>query len=276
MSTESPSTTTTMTGPRRREGRLPAMARRHPVGVFLTLALGLGWTALTIPNVTRQPAVPYLLGMLVVLLGSALLVTHWADGPGAVRRLLARALQWRFEPWRYAVILLGMPAATLAVAAVLGTAAIPDNWTAYALGYLFQTVILGFLLGNLWEETAWTGFLQARLMDRHGLLTGSLLTAPWFYAIHIPLSFAPGWTWSSAAFNLALLVVIAPVMRILLGMHYLDTRGSLLAVGLQHAAFNSSDELGSAGWEYAIGLLILTAVVAGIRHVTRQDRKAPA
>jgi hypothetical protein len=272
MSTNVTSITPAVIDPRRRGGRLAQLTQRHPVGVFLTLGLGLGWTALTIPNLTGQPAVPYLLGMLVVLVGSALLVTHWADGPGAVRRLLARGLQWRFEPWRYAVILLGMPAATLAVAAGLGTAAVPDDWTSFALSYLVQTVIVGFALGNLWEETAWTGFLQARLMDRHGLLKGSLLTAPWFFAIHIPLSFAPGWTWSSAAFNLALLVVIAPVMRYLLGMHYLDTRGSLLAVGLQHAAFNASDDLGSAGWEYAMGLIVLTGVVAGIRHLTLRRR----
>jgi hypothetical protein len=222
--------------------------------------------------VTGQEFTPYLLGMLAILLGTALLVTRWTDGPGAVRRLLARALLWRFEPWRYAVILLGMPLATLAVAAAMGTAVVPEDWTAFAGTYLYSTVVFGFLLANLWEETAWTGFVQARFMDRHGLLVGSLMTAPWFFAIHIPLSFAPGWTWSSAAFNLGLVLLIAPFMRYLLGMHYLDTRGSLLAVGLQHAAFNASADLGAKGWEYGIGLVVLTLAVAGFRYVTGRNR----
>jgi membrane protease YdiL (CAAX protease family) len=170
------------------------------------------------------------------------------------------------------VLLLGMPVATLTVGAVLGTAALPDDWAAFAGTYLFMTVVFGLLLGNLWEELAWTGFLQSRLMARHGLLRGSLMTAPWFAAIHVPLSFTPGWTWSSAASNLALVLLIAPFMRYLLGMHYLDTRGSLLAVGLQHAAFNASAGLGSAGWEYAVGLVVLTVVVAVLR---RQGAGAP-
>ena len=66
-------------------------------------------------------------------------------------------------------------------------------------------------------------------------------------------------------------------MRYLLGMHYIDTRGRLLAVGLQHAAFNSSSDLGSKGWEYVIGLAVLTLALAAFRYVTGQDRTdAPA
>jgi membrane protease YdiL (CAAX protease family) len=248
---------------------LPAVARRHPVAVFLTLALGAGWASL-IPAVTGLPAMPFLLLMLVALLGSALLITAWTEGSGGVRRLLARLLQWRFHPGRYAMILLGMPAATLVVAAIAGTANLPDDWGAFALTYLVQTVLWGALFANLWEETAWTGFLQARLMNRHGLLAGSLLTAPWFIAIHLPLSFLPGWTWHTAAVNFGLLVVAAPVMRYLLGIHYVDTRGSLLAVGLQHAAFNASSELGLAKWEYVGGLVVLTVLVAITRHPIKQ------
>ena len=275
MSTTRPPTMTT--GPDRSAGPVARLAQRHPIAVFLTVGLGLGWTVLTIPNVLGQENGPYLMGMLAVLLAVALLITRWTGGPGAVRRLLGRALLWRFEPWRYAVILLGMPALTLAVAGVLGTAVVPDDWAAFAGTYAFQTLIFGFLLANLWEETVWTGFVQSRYMDRHGLVIGSLMTAPWFAAIHIPLSFTPGWTWSNAAFNLGLVLVLAPFMRLLLGMHYLDTRGSLLAVGLQHSAFNASSDLGANGWEYVIALAVLTAVVAVLRQVTQRDRSnAPA
>jgi hypothetical protein len=155
MSTNTPSITPAVTGPRRHAGRLAGMAQRHPVAVFLTIGLGLGGTVLTIPDLTGQPNVPYLLGMLVVLVGAALLAIHRTDGPGGVRRLLARGHSCR------------------------------------------------------------------------GGSTGTL-----------------------------------------------DTRGSLLAVGLQHAAFSASGGLGSAGWEYAIGLIVLTGVVAGIRHVPLRRRSS--
>jgi hypothetical protein len=52
----------------------------------------------------------FLLRVFVALLGSALVVTRLADGPGAVRRLLSRVLVWRFSVGRWTVILLGMPA----------------------------------------------------------------------------------------------------------------------------------------------------------------------
>ena len=252
----------------RPDGKVVTFARRRPIAAFLVLALGAAWTVLTVPLLVGLPQDPFKLVMIIGLLGPALLVARWTGGPGAIRRLLAGVLRWRFSPWRYAVILLGMPAATITVAVMLGTANLPDNWFTFGLTYLFQTVVFGTLLLNLWEETAWTGFVQARLMDRHGLMVGSLLTAPWFFAIHIPLSFTPGWTWSSAGFNLALVLLIAPFMRYLLGMHYLDTRGSLLAVGMQHAAFNASSDLGLAGWEYVIGLAVLTVVLGAVRLLT--------
>ena len=78
--------TTSAPGPRdtghRPRNRSPA--RRRPVTVFLVLALGLGWAALTVPALTGAPMEPFLLFVnFVALLGSALLVTRLADGPGA-------------------------------------------------------------------------------------------------------------------------------------------------------------------------------------------------
>ncbi|MDT7703946.1 MAG: hypothetical protein QOJ30_6271, partial [Pseudonocardiales bacterium] len=84
-----------------------------------------------------------------------------------------------------------MPMATIAVAAATGTPAAPDSWFEVGSGYLIQTVVIGALAYDLWEQTVWTGFLQSRLLDRHGLLRSALLTAPLFVAIHIPLGFAP-------------------------------------------------------------------------------------
>ncbi|WP_309125834.1 hypothetical protein [Kocuria sp.] len=92
------------------------------MAVFLLLALGLGWAALMTPVLTGAPTEPFLLLLtFVALLGSALLVTRLADGPGGVRRLLGRAFAWRCGAGRWVVILLGMPVFTLALAAATGS-----------------------------------------------------------------------------------------------------------------------------------------------------------
>ncbi|MEX5257599.1 CPBP family glutamic-type intramembrane protease [Kocuria arenosa] len=245
-------------------------ARRRPVTVFLVLALGLGWAALTVPALTGLPGEPFLLFLTYVgLLGSALLVTRLADGPGGIRRLLGRAFTWRFGAGRWAVVLLGMPVLTLALTAATGTLRSPAaGWAGEAGWYLFSTLVVGALVLNLWEETAWGGFLQTRLTARHGLLVGALLTSLPFAAIHLPLYLAGGWN-EEVARNLALLFLLVPVYRYLLGMHLLDTGGSVLAIGIQHASWNAAGSLGAVEgeWQVLVAVVLLTLLVALERRV---------
>jgi membrane protease YdiL (CAAX protease family) len=256
------------TEPERPAGTEPRQtaARRGPVATFVLLAFAIGWPALAAPAITGLPSAPFLLIFLYcALLGPALLVTRWANGPGAVRRLLSRVLIWRFGVIRWAVILLGMPVLTVALAAASGTLRSPeDGWAVEAGWYLFNTLIYGVLLANLWEETAWGGLVQSRLMARHGLLIGSLLTAPLFAGIHVPMQFEPGWTWSGVAVGLALLFAMAPFYRYLLGMHLLDTGGSILAIAVQHAAWNEAQKLDAVRgeWQVVAAVLLLTLLVA--------------
>ena len=239
---------------------------------FLLLAYGIGWPALMVPVVTDLPAEPFLLVLLfLALLGPALLVTRWTDGPGAIRKLLSRTLMWRFGLGRWAVILLAMPVLTLGLAAVSGTLQSPERGWAFEAGlYLFSTLIFGALVANLWEETAWGGFVQTRLMARHGLLVGSLLTAPLFAAIHVPLQLGDGASWSESAFGILVVFVTAPFYRYLLGMHLMDTGGSILAIAVQHAAWNASGNLDAVEgeWQVVAAAVLLTVLVA----VWRQAR----
>jgi membrane protease YdiL (CAAX protease family) len=256
-----------------------SFAQRHPITAFLVLALGIGWVGLSIPLLLGIPMAPFLLVMvLVALLGSALLVTRLADGPGAVRKLLSRLLIWRFSLVRWAVILFGMPVLTLAIAAVSGTLHTPEGGWMRMFGlYLFSTLIFGTLIIQLWEETAWAGFVQSRLMARHGLLIASLLTAVPFAAIHIPLQFEGDPAWSQIWMGLLILFAAAPIYRYLLGMHLLDTGGSLLAVAIQHASWNAAQKLeavegGTWNWQVIAALVVLTACVAVGRRVWRPER----
>jgi membrane protease YdiL (CAAX protease family) len=244
------------------------------LSAFLVLALGIGWVALGVPVALDVDASPFLLLMLIGLLGSALLVTWAVDGSSGVRRLFARAFQWRFSLVRWAVVLFAMPVLTLALAAATGTMVDPPGgWSAMAGWYLFNTLIFGALLANLWEETAWAGFVQTRLMARHGLLVSSLLTAVPFALIHVPLYLADAATASELARNLALLFALAPIYRYLLGVHLLDTGGSVLAVGIQHAAWNASGNLEAVEgeWQVIVAVVVLTVLV-GLQHFLGRTR----
>lgn len=249
------------------------LARRRPVTAFLLLVFGVGWPLLAVPAIAGLPFEPFLLVLVyVVLLGSALLVSRRADGPGAARRLLGRGLAWRFGVARWAVVVLAMPLLTVALAAVSGTLVEGDRaWYAAAGLYLFDILVFGALVLNLWEETAWGGFMQSRLTARHGLLVASLLTAPAFAAIHVPLLFESGWTWAEVGGGLALLFGLAPVYRYLLGMHLVDTGGSVLAIAVQHASWNTATRMDEVegSWQAIVAVVVLTAAVAAHRHYRR-------
>jgi len=113
-------------------------------------------------------------------------------------------------------------------------------------------------------------------MQRHRILTASLLTSIPFVLVHIPGAFQN----VSAADGLVAviaLVCVAPFLRYLAGTLLADTGGSVLAVALLHASFNASGHLTAAagGWQFIPALLILTLlVVAGHRwagHINRRQ-----
>jgi membrane protease YdiL (CAAX protease family) len=250
---------------------------RRPLTTFLVLALGIGWPVLAVPAIVDAPGEPFLLALVYVgLLGPALIVTRLADGPGAIRRLLSRLLIWRFSVLRWAVILFGVPVLTVAISATFGTLESPEGGWLGVLGtYLFATLVFPALVINLWEETAWAGFFQSRLMARHGLVAGALLTAVPFAAIHIPLQFEGDWTWSSVGVDFAVVFGLALFARYLLGMHLLDTGGSILAAAIQHASWNAAGNLEPVGGDYEMlaATALLTVLLAVGRRLWRPQTR---
>jgi membrane protease YdiL (CAAX protease family) len=253
---------------------------RHPLLGFTVPAIAATWAVQLGFLAAGLPLFPALVIELVILVTTASTVTRHLTGRPGFRQLFAGALRWRFGLGWYAVVLLAMPFLTLTVAAVTGTLDVSANELVGAtVTYLFLAVVYGAILGNVWEELAWTGFLQSRLMDRHGLFTGSMITAIPFALIHLPLIFeAQGLRGTSIAnFLLGVLVLAgaAPFLRFLVGLVYLRTRRSVLAVALLHGSFNAcaSSTLISGGWQY-VAAIALAATLAAVAVRYRQGQVA--
>jgi membrane protease YdiL (CAAX protease family) len=218
----------------------------HPVAALLLWFSTVGQAVAFIPVVSAGsggalPTWPFVIASnLVGLALPAVAVTWAAGGPEAVRDLGRRLTPSRVRGRWYAFALVVVPLVTVALAVVLagppraGSAAAVAG--AVLVGLVLQTV-LGLLTNNLAEEVAWTGVVQARLQRRRGPMVAALITGPLFALQH--LSLAVSNAGSQALLLVALLVVLAVPFRALIGWAYNRT-GSLLLVGLVHAAGNAS------------------------------------
>ena len=230
---------------------------------YLVAVLIIGTALMAVPAVTDLPAEPFILAMVFgPLLGGAVLTAR-VSGASGVRQLFSGVFRWRIG-WRYwALAVLVMPLTTVSVAAATGTLAAPtEGWMTTATDYLVATFLVGTLVINLWEETAWQGLVQRHLTGRFGLGRGALPTAVPFAVIHLPLGFVGGATLSEALVASILVLVMAPPFRYLLGRTDRATGGSLLAVGVLHASFNASGALDVlvGGWQHIVGVAVVAAV----------------
>jgi len=259
--------------------------RRRPVTAFLLITFLTGYPPVVLALLAGVDPMPAKLLGLLGMLGGAVLVTAWTSGRTGVRGLFAGLTRWRIGLPRYLLVLGAMPLLTVAVAAGTGTLRTPaDGWGGVAGTY---AVILLFsaLTANLWEETAWAGFLQNRLMSARGLLTGSLLTAVPFFLLHLPLAFENhglrGTRLTDAVVDWVAIAALAPCLRYLVGV-LTTTTGSTLAAALLHASFNASGALPviPQGWQMIPALALLALAVAVSRrragHGTRRTGTAEA
>ena len=226
-----------------RRGWFHRAAVAHPILLLLGLAFPFVWITQMGSAIAGLDLMPAKLAELLVFVGLAAAISRATDQRAGVRRAFGGLLRWRLG-WRYLLLVVAMPVLTVGVGVATGTLQSPgDGWLSVAVTYLVFLVI-GAVTANVWEETVWGGFVQGRLMARHGLLTGSLLTALPFFLIHLPLAFeSNGWvgtTGQDVLITWGVLLVAAPFQRYLIGMLLVDTNGSTLAAGLMHASINAA------------------------------------
>jgi membrane protease YdiL (CAAX protease family) len=243
------------------------LVAQHPVATFLVICYAVNW-ATAIPWFrTRTDILPHDLpmwGSLGTIVGVALpafLVVAATNGRAGVRDLARRALRWRVDVRWYLLALFGLPIAVLAAAAALfGSApltALADN-ARLLVTVALPVLLLQIALFNLAEEVGWTGFLQARLQDRHGPLKASLLVTVPFALFHLPDLFAQLGL-ASALLVLPVLALAHLFARVVIMWLYNSTGRSVLLVGLFHASFNATLV---AGGEFIPGPAGTTLVIA--------------
>jgi membrane protease YdiL (CAAX protease family) len=223
-----------------RAQRIRRVIADHPVAIMLAAMFAVGYTVLIPAALADLPLEPFLL--VAILFGQllpAVLITAAEGGRPAVRALFGRVFRWRVPFRWYLAALLLIPLSCLAVSGIYG----PENWRALVTD---PGVILGYLNGlsilpvvNLWEETAWTGVIQARLAHRHGPLMAAVLTGPLFGLLHLPLRIGePAGTF---ALGLAFTMILAIGLRIVIGWLYYSTGASILIAAVVHATFNATN-----------------------------------
>jgi membrane protease YdiL (CAAX protease family) len=218
---------------------------RHPVAALLGWSFTVGQAVAFVPLVASSrgvqlPVQPFTSASTWVgLLLPALALTWLLDGRAGMRALLGRVVAVRRPVGWYAFSLVVVPLLSLVIA--VGTAGTVPETTpvglvrAWLFGFGLQAV-LHLVTNNLWEELAWTGFVQARLQTRHSAMVAAVITAPLFALQHAPL--VVGNSLIGGLVVLAALVVLAVPFRA--AMAWIDNRtGSLFLVGLAHACGNA-------------------------------------
>jgi membrane protease YdiL (CAAX protease family) len=240
----------------RPRSRFAALAQRHPVALFLMLAVAASYALSLIPilmqfGVIPGRLIPARLGidmeratgvlLLLALFPTAVAVTWLEGGRPAVQQLFRRMLRWQVPLMWWLVAVVALPALTVIIAVILGDLSSLPTRTALAREIL--GVAAALLIVNLWEEAVWAGFLQTRLERRYSFFVAAALTAVPFAAVHLPLRVVTGEVRSASdlAVNFGLLLVLGLIVRPLFGMVLRGARNSLLLVALTHTFFNRSN-----------------------------------
>jgi hypothetical protein len=251
-----------------------SLAVRRPILTYLLLMYPIAWTLAVVGIASGLPSTPVIaVANFIGVLGPAVLVSYWIGGGAAVRRLFAGVLRWRAGVGWYVVAVLAMPLFTIPVS--LLTSTLPHtSWAAMVVSFVVA-LLVGGITTNLWEEVAWAGFVQSRLIARYGLVVGAIATAPLFFGQHLPLVVANGGGPVGFLVLSAVFIVLSVFFRYAIGAAFVETGGSLLIVGILHA---SSDAAGSAfggGWQQmlaSIPIALLILAYRAFRHRTLNTR----
>jgi uncharacterized protein len=254
---------------------LRRLVARHPVASFLVMVFAVNCAVALSPLLTRRDILPFelapydSLGHIFGVALPAFIVVAAMHGRAGVRDLAHRSLRWRVGVQWYLIALLGVPVASVLCASVLfGLApleALVEKWELLLTVVLPQLLLL-IVFFNLAEEVGWTGFLQARLQERHGPLKASLIVTLPFALYHLPawmVEFELGLAQLHLALALTGVLGISQLFgRVIIMWLYNNTGYSVLLVGMFHSSFNVTTSTFDSFIPRETSFLIAAGVVA--------------
>ena len=260
----------------------------RPLLVFFILTFSLSWlgwipTALFGEEVLSSLwVVPFLLGGFGPSAAGVIQLYRTRE-PQDVKEFWARLLDFkRISPGWYLGIFISFPI-------LLGTAVgfhvllggdLPPLEQIQAVGaqplMLVGLVVGGLLTGPLSEELGWRGYALDELLKRRSALGASLITAPIWWAWHLPLFWIAGTSqsefWMTGSLFWVFLIQTLP-LSILLTWSAVGNNRSILAPVLFHFAFNTSLSLAHPLPERVIVIhaVLLSLAAAGLVLGSRQE-----
>ena len=218
---------------------------RSPLIAFFVTAFLLSWVAvLPIVLDPTLPAEPFqILGGLAGPTLSAIMVTTIVDGRKGLSSFFKRYFQWRAGVIWWLIVLFGIllalnTAATFFVGISVWTELLKN--LAVILPTYLLTLVVGVILGPLWEEPGWRGFALPRLQARFGPALGSLVLGVIWAVWHVP-GYLGGWMTSA----FPALIIYCVGFSILATWVYNNTRGSILLMILLHSSSNAAISVGA-------------------------------
>ena len=218
----------------------------HPVAAFFVGAYAYTWIV-SAPAVFMEPSWSAAILIYVGSFGppvSAATVT-WLRGDD-VREWASQITTWRVG-WKWWLIALGLPlvAAALISVGIFAVRGPVDFGRTLPSPLLFAGLFLFTLVlsGGLNEEPGWRGFAQARLNERYGAFSASLIIGIVWAGWHLPYFLAPVTPHSSFPLvNQVGWVGGILTLSVILAWAYNST-GSVLIVMVLHAMANTADVL---------------------------------
>jgi membrane protease YdiL (CAAX protease family) len=248
--------------------------------MFFLMAYGFTWLAvspmvLARAGVIRLDIPVELIQIVGALAGPALagvIVSAGVGGRAEVGRLLRRIVQWHVGIVWYIVLLFGpLFALTWTATLLLGTTFLEAFVRSLPLlpSQYLPVLILGVILGPLWEEIGWRGVALPRLQRRLGPLGGTLILGVLWAVWHVP-GYIGGWLGAFTPSAFLALVAGSMGFSVLMTWVYNHTHASLLAMILLHSASNTSLAFGGpslpAAMSDGIGSLVQSGWIPAITY----------
>lgn len=219
---------------------MKALIARHPLTAFFIMAFVLAWLAvaplIVDPTLSVEPF--QIAGALAGPTLAAVVVTAVTGGRPALAEFFGAYGRWRAGwGWWLLVVFGALLALTLVAGLVVDGAVLSTFFLGLGLilpAYLV-TLVLGVILGPLWEEPGWRGFALPRLQARFGPLAGTLIVGVLWALWRLP-GYLGGWMTAGPA----ALLVSSVGLSVLMTWIYNNTGGSVLLMILLHASSNAA------------------------------------